>query len=230
MRPVDFVTDYTNFWSGGKEEAKKRLPYETQLNQGIMEPYSVGSIVCYTYAPTVWGVVEEVFPAYNLVNVRWNGGYWKQHSVDEVQLVLQINDDVKKQIEGLSNFKKASIRNRIASVKNDPVLPYEDEFLGNPNNHGVAQSGPIDGGTDVMQKLLEKMRVEQKQVLKEVQKTAAYFKSKGRIYQRSKFEKAEDVCICPKCKEHMNLEPFTKGIKIWICPDCGWKISENNVL
>jgi predicted RNA-binding Zn-ribbon protein involved in translation (DUF1610 family) len=59
---------------------------------------------------------------------------------------------------------------------------------------------------------------------------AVYHHDVGRVYKRSKGEVEKESCICPKCKDIMERQPFSRGVKIYICPGCGWKIPSNKVI
>jgi ribosomal protein L37AE/L43A len=61
-------------------------------------------------------------------------------------------------------------------------------------------------------------------------KTALYHRNKGRVYRRTRKECDSDIVECAKCKSEMELHPYTKSIGIWICPDCGFKISTDKVI
>lgn len=66
-------------------------------------------------------------------------------------------------------------------------------------------------------------------------KLAIYHIDLGRMYKRTNQEKVNGILYCPKCKrrgelEGMELKPFTKSVKIWICPVCDWKITTNNII
>jgi predicted RNA-binding Zn-ribbon protein involved in translation (DUF1610 family) len=60
---------------------------------------------------------------------------------------------------------------------------------------------------------------------------AVYHKERGRIYQRSKSESETGSLICPRCgASGMEKQPFTKGVGIYVCPSCGWKITTDKIL
>jgi ribosomal protein L37AE/L43A len=51
-----------------------------------------------------------------------------------------------------------------------------------------------------------------------------YWCAPGRTYRLTQDEQASDAAVCPKCGGKMELEPFTKGEKMWRCPKCGFKV------
>ena len=58
-----------------------------------------------------------------------------------------------------------------------------------------------------------------------------YHCERGRVYRRTRREIDEGVYVCPKCKgDQMERQPFTKSVKILICPTCGWKISTDKIM
>jgi hypothetical protein len=72
--------------------------------------------------------------------------------------------------------------------------------------------------------------VEDVEEVVESKKKAMYHKERGRIYKMTKKEMETGSCKCPRCKcENMSLHPFTKSNKIYICDDCGWKITTDSL-
>ena len=60
---------------------------------------------------------------------------------------------------------------------------------------------------------------------------AVYHNERGRIYRRTRLEGDSSVLICPRCKsDGLELQPFTKSVKIYICPECGWKITTDKLI
>lgn len=59
---------------------------------------------------------------------------------------------------------------------------------------------------------------------------AMYWCGKGRKYRMTKAEKDCGTPSCPKCCSDMGKHPFTRRSKLYICDDCGFKISSNDVL
>lgn len=59
---------------------------------------------------------------------------------------------------------------------------------------------------------------------------AVYHSDRGRVYRRTRRERDENIISCPKCRNDMELRPFTKNERIYVCPRCDWKISTSKVL
>lgn len=68
-----------------------------------------------------------------------------------------------------------------------------------------------------------------------IKRIALYHAQPGRHYKRTKAEMDNNTLHCPKCKRHgelvdMERRTFTKSNKIWVCPECDWKITEDKVI
>jgi predicted RNA-binding Zn-ribbon protein involved in translation (DUF1610 family) len=59
---------------------------------------------------------------------------------------------------------------------------------------------------------------------------AMYWCGPGRKYRMTKGEIASGKPRCPKCCADMGRHPYTRRSKLYICDDCGFKISSNDVL
>ena len=60
-------------------------------------------------------------------------------------------------------------------------------------------------------------------------KEAMYWCSPGRTYRMTKSEQDSGISICPKCKEAMETESFTRSEKLHRCPGCGFKVPSGSV-
>jgi hypothetical protein len=58
---------------------------------------------------------------------------------------------------------------------------------------------------------------------------AMYWMDKGRTYRLTKNEQNSGSCTCPRCREQMNKEKFTRSEKLLNCPGCGFKIPSSKV-
>jgi len=59
---------------------------------------------------------------------------------------------------------------------------------------------------------------------------AVYHAELDRIYRTTRSENELGVMNCPRCKKEMDLQPYTRKNKIYICPKCGWKITTDKLL
>jgi len=53
---------------------------------------------------------------------------------------------------------------------------------------------------------------------------AMYWGGTDRVYRLTKMEQEKGCASCPKCKVDMVTDKFTKKEKLYICPDCGFKV------
>ncbi len=53
---------------------------------------------------------------------------------------------------------------------------------------------------------------------------AMYWTDKDRTYRLTRREQQDGNALCPKCREMMDKQPFTKREKLLSCPGCGFKI------
>jgi ribosomal protein L37AE/L43A len=61
-------------------------------------------------------------------------------------------------------------------------------------------------------------------------KTALYHGGVGRTYRRTRAEINEGAYTCPSCKGNLDLDKYMKSVKIYVCPNCGWKITTDKVV
>ena len=59
---------------------------------------------------------------------------------------------------------------------------------------------------------------------------ALYWGGPGRTYRLTRQEQQEGVHVCPKCREQMEKQKFTKNDKLLTCPGCGFKIPTSKVV
>lgn len=206
-----------------KKVVKNLLPYETSYNNGMIDLYEIGSIVrsIYDENSNIWGVVSEIFPAYGKVNVRWNNGQLNQHCVEEITLVLEVNQEIIDKVKMLGEKRVKNSIQRYAKNKKSNIKVDEIE-----NEVEVDEDNVPENNYD---EVLEKTKEDKEKKLKKRMRISSYHKMRGRIFQRSKKEREMNKHFCFKCKCEMNLEPFTKTDKMWLCPNCGWKIESSKV-
>ena len=175
-----------------------------------------------------YGVVKDVNEKTRTIMVIWNSGAWEQVSQDEIQIVPNIRPEIEERIREQSSQLNTP---RMAAI--DAVVP--QDFISDPKLHGIEESR--GGGFSIMQNLQKDLH---KESLEDVTKAsekplrsrrAVYHKERGRIYQRSKSESETGSLICPRCgASGMEKQPFTKGVGIYVCPSCGWKITTDKIL
>jgi predicted RNA-binding Zn-ribbon protein involved in translation (DUF1610 family) len=181
-----------------------------------------------------YGVVSEVNPKEHKVYVAWSGGKVAQHEPNELQFHPNFIDACQiysRYNNCVSNIVTAALENEENTTSAD-VGP---AFMGSPETHGMEE--PVRGGFGIMQDLVHDLRKES--ISGEIKvggsrrsqfKRAVYHRQKGRVYQRSRSEVEYDVIACPKCRTLMDEHNFTRSIKLWMCPDCGWKIPSSNII
>ena len=101
--------------------------------------------------------------------------------------------------------------------------PHGEEYVGNPETHGIDE--PRGGGFSIMQDLQEDLRKEQKKVYASLKsRRAMYWGGPDRTYRLTREEQESGAAICPKCKGQMEKEPFMRGEKLYMCPECRFKV------
>jgi len=59
---------------------------------------------------------------------------------------------------------------------------------------------------------------------------AIYYMKSPRVYRRNRFERESGELNCPRCRQDgMQREPFQRGVHIYICPSCGFKITTDKL-
>jgi hypothetical protein len=174
------------------------------------------------------GVVRAVDPKINKVWVAWAGGAVSQHDPDEIHFEPHQSELVRSRMSSrrASHSKKAT----------DPNI--DPQFVGNPDKHGL--DTPIAGGFGIMQSIAEQQR---KEMNTEAEKDsgdpraaslrsrrAMYWSTPSRVYRMTRREVVDDSALCPKCKEQLELEPYTKSDRMYRCPGCSFKIPKSSVI
>jgi hypothetical protein len=59
---------------------------------------------------------------------------------------------------------------------------------------------------------------------------AMYWCSPERTYRLTRSEQEAGGAGCPKCKAPMDLQKFTRGSKIYLCEECGFKVTTDKTL
>jgi len=181
-----------------------------------------------------YGIILDICKKEYKVYVEWSGGLVKQHDPTEIHLHPYFMDE--KIYERYRNRLRPELC--VAALTETPNRPE----VTNPDNRGAEK--PVGGGFSIMQDLVHKDRQEQGIVAKinriaskvadpycNLQsRRAVYHHEVGRVYRRSQGEVEKDTCVCPKCKSDMERQSFIRGVKIYICPDCLWKITTDKLV
>ena len=61
---------------------------------------------------------------------------------------------------------------------------------------------------------------------------ALYHRERGRVYRQTRSESQDGSVVCGRrgCGGVMELQPFTKSVKLYVCKECGWKITNDKVV
>lgn len=60
-------------------------------------------------------------------------------------------------------------------------------------------------------------------------KQALYWKDVGRIYTPTRQEMEAGTYTCPHCQENMERVRYKRGQPLYMCPDCMWVISSDDI-
>jgi predicted RNA-binding Zn-ribbon protein involved in translation (DUF1610 family) len=190
--------------------------------------FRVGDIVESALTPGQnYGVVKSVDTKARKIMVVWNSGHWDQVDQDEIQIVPFVTEQIAERIRD----NTLAVQGRRMAGQAEAIVP--PNYTADPEMHGVTKPRS-EGGFSIMQDLQEDLH---KESLKSasvdgmMSRRALYHKQRGRVYQRSQSEAQADTLKCPRCKEDgMEKEPFTKGVHMYRCPSCGWKITTDKLL
>ena len=120
---------------------------------------------------------------------------------------------------------------RFAATKEQDEAP--PEYQGNPKTHGLKE--PRGGGFNIMQHLQDDLVKEQKKKRKKKSflsavKEAMYWCGPDRTYKMTQREQDGGDVVCPKCKQMMDNERFTRSERMFRCPGCGFKVPTGKVV
>lgn len=59
---------------------------------------------------------------------------------------------------------------------------------------------------------------------------AMYWSAPNRVYRLTRKEVADNTATCPNCGQAMNTDKFTRSEKLFMCPECGFKIPTGSVV
>ncbi len=195
----------------------------------------------------IQGVVTEVNTVEGKVYVAWNGGPVKQHDPDEVMVQVHmyqdpdrnIQEDSKELIRENPTSEDANINNDTENLMNIPGI--KERIIKSSELKGRRMAGKFEKAAEEESIYKYDPKHESKPEKGQWDKTdkgwarkvAVYHGQRGRMYRRTRRERTEDTIFCPRCKPEMtNLElhPFVRGVGLWICPKCGWKITTDKVV
>jgi len=190
--------------------------------------------VIITYVNTgdsIEGVVTEVNAAENMVYVSWAGGEPRQHTPSELQLQTKYIPGTPESNAVTEQSIDQMAEEELAARRGSDV---PSGFVGDPKDHGM--DSPISNGYSIMRDLVDQWRKKEKvageagELLGYMCRRGAYHKMRGRYYRRTRAEVEESGLMCPRCKAKCDIQPFTKSVKLWSCPECGWKIPSDRVV
>lgn len=59
---------------------------------------------------------------------------------------------------------------------------------------------------------------------------AMYWGAPDRTYRLTRQEQENGSAMCPKCRKDMEVQPFTKRDKLYVCPACGFKVPKSKTV
>jgi len=59
---------------------------------------------------------------------------------------------------------------------------------------------------------------------------AMYWGAPDRTYRLTRQEQESGNAMCPKCRKDMEVQPFTKKDKLYVCPSCGFKVPRSKAV
>jgi len=199
-----------------------------------IKQFSPGDIVIITYVNTgdsIEGVVTKVNTAESMVYVSWAGGSPTQHTPSELQLQTKYIPGTP-EVEALKEVPEEQMAEEELAARRGSDAPYG--FVGDPKDHGMDK--PVSNGYSIMRDLVDQWREKEKvageagELLGYMCRRGAYHKMRGRYYRRTRAEVGDNGLMCPRCKAKCEMQPFTKSVKLWSCPECGWKIPSDRVV
>ena len=110
-------------------------------------------------------------------------------------------------------------------------------YKGDPKTHGLDK--PRGGGFSIMQNLQKDLHEESYEEADEkkpktgsirpIIRQAMYWCGPDRTYRLTRSEQNGGDVSCPKCRESMELERFTRKEKLYRCPECGFKVPTGKI-
>jgi len=106
-------------------------------------------------------------------------------------------------------------------------VPY-DQFVGDPKTHGI--DSPRGGGFSIMQDLAKDLHQESTRQAGLKSRRGMYWGAPDRTYRLTRQEQENGSAMCPKCRKDMELQPFVKKDKLYVCPSCGFKVPRSKAV
>jgi hypothetical protein len=178
---------------------------------------------------------------------------------DKIEGGWEYKDDAKDNIDEMKEEGIRGKILSITGLKSKGIDPNDDknwtsgsrtaagedpEFVGDPKTHGLKE--PRGGGFSIMQDLVGDLAEES---IKESDKSrypdgpsaiksndglksrrSMYYMGPERQFRLTKNEQSQGKTGCPKCSGDMDLQPFTRSIKLYVCSDCNLKVPTDKVL
>lgn len=94
----------------------------------------------------------------------------------------------------------------------------------------IRQMDPDEIRIVLKQKLLEASSERRGRNLEASKKNAIYHCGRGRRYKYTKDELNSGRTFCPLCKQEMEKASFKRGVQLYQCNSCGFKIPTEDVL
>jgi len=218
-------------------------------NANMVMQYQAGDIVKPTtgHGNDFLGVVKGIDARLNKVWVSWAGGNVVQHDPEEIYLEPHQNELVRSRMasrrgakasespfdgsrsayfgpSGMSQEElETALAENLADWKkmNDAIRIFQ-------RGETVENLTPENARQNVRN--LEKVIQHQRGMLNVMKSRSAksrramYWGAPDRVYRLTKMEQEKGCACCPKCKVDMITDKFTKSDKLYICPDCGFKV------
>jgi len=94
---------------------------------------------------------------------------------------------------------------------------------------------PYEGKTpvDVAKEIAEKLKSLSQKTMAASElrsRRAMYWSNPERVYRLTKREIVDSAALCPRCRNEMALEPYTRTDRMYRCPSCSFKIPRSNVI
>lgn len=220
-------------------------------NANMVMQYQAGDIVKPTMGTgnDFLGVVKGIDARLNKVWVSWAGGNVVQHDPDEIYLEPVQSDIVRARMASRRGAKASTNPFDGSRSAYDPFgqpsLTREELETALAENlddwkkmndaiRTFQRGGTVENLTpeNARQNVrnLEQVIRHQKQMLNVMKSRSAksrramYWGAPDRVYRLTKMEQEKGCACCPKCKVDMITDKFTKSDKLYICPDCGFKV------
>jgi hypothetical protein len=215
-------------------------------NANMVMQYQAGDLVKPTTGKgnDFLGVVKGIDSRLNKVWVSWAGGNVVQHDPDEIYLEPHQNEIVKSRMasrrgklgavtvsegpfDGSRNADETTRKEWEQALRKDESdLAKLKDDLKTLQRGGTVENLSVEGAKQSIRGLEQAIQNKKKLLKSASQKSrrAMYWGAPDRVYRLTKMEQEKGCACCPKCKVDMITDKFTKSDKLYICPDCGFKV------